>query len=209
VLAITSKVISLSEGQVVPKTAIEKTALVKQESDQYLGEVGYGCHLTVKHGLFIPSAGIDESNAEGDYYILFPKDPYLTAHTIRDSLAREWGLINFGVIITDSHTSPLRAGVTGITLAHSGFKGIENKVGTPDLFGRPLKMTRINAADALSTTAVYCMGESNECTPLAILRSTGIVFEREHKERKTECAIPPEEDLYFPLYRKNEVRRDA
>jgi F420-0:gamma-glutamyl ligase len=76
VVAITSKIVSLSENRLVPKSTIGKKALVERESDVYLGEIGYGCHLTVKHGLLIPSAGIDESNSETGDYILFPVDPF-------------------------------------------------------------------------------------------------------------------------------------
>lgn len=76
ILAVTSKIVSLSEGCRVSKETISKEALVRKESDHYLGEIGYGSYLTIKHGLMIPSAGIDESNSEGDHYITFPKNPF-------------------------------------------------------------------------------------------------------------------------------------
>ena len=78
-----------------------------------------------------------------------------------------FGWKNFGVLITDSHTTPLRRGVTGIALSYWGFSGVQNKVGTPDLFGRTLKMTHVNLADAFAAAAVLVMGESNESTPVA------------------------------------------
>lgn len=62
VLAITSKIISLAEGQLVAANSISKHDLVQKEADQYLGAGGYGVELTIKHGIMIPSAGIDESN---------------------------------------------------------------------------------------------------------------------------------------------------
>jgi F420-0:gamma-glutamyl ligase len=40
VLVITSKLISLAENQVVPRTGIDKRALVQREADLYLGRGG-------------------------------------------------------------------------------------------------------------------------------------------------------------------------
>ncbi len=198
VLAVTSKIVSLALGRIVAKGSIGKEELVRQESDIFLGAVGYGVFLTIKHGLFIPSAGIDESNAEGDFYILYPEDPFLEAKKIRDAIASQFGLKHFGVILTDSKTTPLRAGVTGTALSYSGFNGIFSRVGTPDLFGRKLKMTRINVADALATAAVFCMGEGNESRPLALIRAE--VEFRDHGEvDPRECQIPLSEDLYSPV----------
>lgn len=201
VLVITSKIVSLSEGRIISKDKTSKEELVRAESDVFLGEIGYGCFLTIKHGLFIPSAGIDESNAEGDFYILYPKNPFETANEIRNALALEWGLKNFGVLLSDSKTTPLRAGVTGVALAHAGFKGVRDHVGAPDLFDHPLKMTRVNVADAIAVAAVYCMGEANESTPLALV-SGGVEFSENASSARIECLIQPELDLYRPLYKE-------
>ncbi|MFZ4404893.1 MAG: coenzyme F420-0:L-glutamate ligase, partial [Pseudobdellovibrionaceae bacterium] len=118
ILAITSKIVSLAENQLLDKKSIDKHKLIDDEADHNLGEVGYGCFLTIKEGLFIPSAGIDESNSESDRYILYPKDPFASAQKICAQLKTHWGLKKLGVIITDSHTTPLRRGVTGISLSH-------------------------------------------------------------------------------------------
>ena len=86
VLAITSKIISLSENRVVSKNEISKLDLVKRESDVYIGPGGFGAELTIKHGILIPSAGIDESNAENNQYILYPEKPYESVRKIWDFL---------------------------------------------------------------------------------------------------------------------------
>ena len=202
VLVITSKLLSLAEGRVLPKSSIDKETLVRREADQFLGAMGYGSFLTIKEGLLMPSAGIDESNAEGDFYILFPKDPFLSAENIRRFICEKWKLKNFGVILSDSHTSPLRKGVTGIALAHAGFRGIENKVGTPDLFGKNLKMTQVNVADALAVAAVFCMGESNESTPLALIESEVQFCKTTPDSARIECRIETKDDLYWPCFFK-------
>src|SRR6266508_2193439 len=69
--------------------------------------------------------------------------------------------------ITDSKTAPLRVGVTGVTLAYSGFQALNDYVGTKDLFGRAWRMIKVNVVDALATAAVLVMGEGSEQTPLA------------------------------------------
>ena len=201
VVAVTSKIVSLSEGRVVKRASIDKESLIRQEADVFMGSMGYGSFLTIKEGLLIPSAGVDESNAEGGDYILYPQNPFASAEELRQDLALRWKLNRFGVLLTDSHTTPLRAGVTGIALAHSGFCGILNRVGASDLFGRPLKMTRVNVADALAVAAVLCMGEAGECSPLAVIESQNLEFLSTHslEKRKHECRISPELDLYAPF----------
>ncbi len=200
VLAITSKIVSLAEGRVVDKSMAEKADLIKQEADHNFGEVGYGCYLTVKHGLFIPSAGIDESNSQGDKFILYPLAPFLSLEKIGRDLKKRWGINNLGIVMTDSHTTPLRRGVTGISLAHWGFRGLKNMIGTPDLFGRELKMTTINIADGLAAAATLVMGEGNECRPLAILNGADIVFTAETDPE--EVKMPLADDLYYPFFKQ-------
>lgn len=198
ILAVTSKIVSLAENCLVPAGTDKKT-LVEKESDQYLGEIGYGCHLTIKHGLLIPSAGIDESNSESGSYILYPQDPYKSAQQICEALKKATELSKLGVLITDSHTVALRRGVVGVALSFSGFEPVKNMIGHQDLFGRPLAMTQVNYADGLATAAVLMMGEADECCPLALLEEAPVIFS--DKDHRGDIEIPMTEDLYFPLYR--------
>lgn len=198
ILAVTSKVVSLAENRLVDKSTITKGRLIEQEADHNLGEVGYGCFLTIKHGLFIPSAGIDESNSENDQYILYPEDPFRSARNLWEGLTKHWKLKQLGILMTDSHTTPLRRGVTGIALAHWGFKGLKDIVGTPDLFGRKMKMTTVNVADALASAATLLMGEASESRPLAILKYEDLQFSAAIDPN--ELKMPIEDDLYRPFF---------
>ena len=202
IIVITSKIVSLAEKRVVSKNSIEKVTLIKRESDYFLGEVAYGCHLTIKHGLFIPAAGIDESNSENSEYILFPIDPFKSAQNICEFLRKYFGVEKLGVIITDSHTTPLRKGVTGISLSHWGFKGLKNLIGKKDLFGRELKMTQINYADSLATAAVLLMGEADDACPLALIENAPVEFVEtlEDYDYENEMKIDVTQDLYYPIY---------
>ena len=107
-----------------------------------------------------------------------------------------------GVLITDSTTRPLRRGVTGVALAHSGFAAIEDYVGRPDIFGHPLTVTKANIRDGLAAAAVLVMGEADEQTPLAVIADLPFITFQERDPTAEELAflhISLEEDLYAPL----------
>lgn len=200
IVAVTSKIVSIAENVTIPFSEISKTDLVKRESDVFLGEIGYGCYLTIKEGLFIASAGIDESNSEKGEYILYPKDPFQSAENLWSDLRKAWGLKELGIILTDSHTSPLRQGVTGICLSYWGFQGVRNMIGSKDLFGRELKMTKMNLVDGLSAGAVMVMGEGSESRPLAVIENADVEFR--DKIDPAELRMPLEQDLYYPLIKQ-------
>lgn len=203
ILAITSKIVSIHQGRCQkikdPDDVNEKNELVLREADKYLPlehtPNRKNFYLTMKYGLVISSAGIDTSNADG-YYILWPSSPNKIAQEIYNFIKKEYKLREFGIIITDSHTTPLRMGVTGIGLSHYGFKAIRSYVGEEDLFKRKFKVERINVVDALSTAAVFIMGEGNEQTPMAMISDiSGVEF----SETGEPPIISPDEDIYNPL----------
>ena len=174
ILVVTSKIVSICEGRIQkinPETEKEdKEKLVKEESEYFIdkSENQYGFYLTITQNLLIPTAGIDESNGNG-FYILWPKKPYETANKIREHLEKKFGDKNFGVLITDSKTTPLRWGTSGVSIAHSGFDALNDYMGKPDLFNRTMRVTKANIADGLAASAVVAMGEGEEQTPLAII----------------------------------------
>jgi len=194
IVVVTSKIVSVSENGFVPKhTVSSKADLIAKEADRVLGEGPYGVWLTVKHGIFIPSAGIDESNVEEESYLVFPKDPFASAEQIGKFLRKKYRSDRIGVIISDSHTTPLRWGVTGIGLSFWGFKPVKNLVGAKDIFGRPLQFTRVNIVDALSASAVLVMGESDDRKPIALIE--GAEIEWTSDADRAAISIPPDEAL--------------
>lgn len=206
ILSVTSKIISICEGRIVPIDKANKEDLVRQESEYYIdkGENQYGFYLTITQNLLIPTAGIDESNGNG-YYILWPKDPQKSANTIREFLAEKFKLKNFGVIITDSKTTPLRWGTTGVGIAHSGFKALKNYIGSPDLFGREMRVTQSNVMDGLAAAAVVMMGEGNESTPMALisgLKNVEFTGQNPTNEEIKNLKILLDEDVYSSILRR-------
>ena len=168
VLVVTSKIVALAEK----RTAIAKTAKAKEDLIRAESEVAMPTKyvwLTIKDGMVMASAGIDESNAKGKL-ILLPKDSFKTAHLLRKKLKQKYGVKKLGVLITDSRTIPLRAGVSGVALGHAGFRGIRDYRGKPDIFGRKFVYSRTDVADSLAATAVLVMGEGREQQPLTIIK---------------------------------------
>ncbi len=203
IVAVSSKVISLCEGNVLPLKDISKDNLIESEADIFIPKKysKYGVYLTVKNGLLVPSAGIDESNTNG-YYVMWPKNPQKTANYCWEFLRKKFDLNNIGIIITDSTTSPLKWGVTGKAISHCGFKSVNSKIGEKDLFNKTLRQTRINIADGLAASAVLCMGESVEQTPVAIIEDVPFVEFQNHVPTSDELKslrIEIEDDLYAPI----------
>jgi putative folate metabolism gamma-glutamate ligase len=188
VVAIASKVVGICEGRVVKKISEEqKDELAKEEADYYLPREfnQYGFMITINQNMLVASSGVDESNGNG-YYVLWPKDPQKSANEIREYLSKKFTVKDVGVILTDSKLSPLRWGVTGYSVVHSGFNALKNYIGTPDIFGRLLQAEKTNVADSLSTAAVFEMGEGNEQQPLAIIEDLNTVEFQQRNPTKEE-----------------------
>jgi coenzyme F420-0:L-glutamate ligase len=202
VLVITSKIVALSEGRT---TEIDlsisydamREKIIKAESD-YMLRTKY-TWLTIKDGTVMSSAGIDESNADGKI-ILLPKNSFKTAGIIRQKLQKKFKIKKLGILITDSRLFPLRAGVVAAAVGYAGFKGIRDYRGSPDIFGRILKLTRTDVSDSLATAAVLCMGEGKEQQPLALITDAPVIFTE--KVNKKELMVDPREDLYQPLFER-------
>ena len=203
VIVVTSKIVSIWQGRCIKKSEVkDKDALIHEEAELYIDRVKVpGGHvvLTMRDNILIPSAGIDESNAKG-YYILWPQKPFAAAKKIYNFIKKEFGVKNFGVIISDSHTTPLRWGTMGIALSYWGFWPLRDYRGTKDIFGRKLHFTQTNIADALAAAAVLSMGEGKEQTPIAIIEDIySIKFGKFDFEKKNPLEINRDEDIYGPL----------
>ena len=201
IIFITSKILGIAEGRCFATDKFVKEDLIAKEADRYLKYTnkmgGFQINLSVNQGILIPAAGIDESNTNG-YYVLWPKDPDKTCREIRNFFIKKFGVKNLGVVMTDSHSTPLRWGVTGFSIGIAGVNPLEDMRETEDLFGRKMHITQINKIDPLASMAVALMGECSESTPIVILRGyTNIQFSdsasMEHLKIKEDL------DLYYPL----------
>lgn len=130
--------------------------------------------LIVRHklGFVGANAGIDQSNVDhsaGESALLLPVDPDASALRIRNALHAATG-VWCGVIITDSHNRPWRLGTIGSAIGAAGVQVLQDHRGGHDIFGRELKVTLINRADAIATAATLLMGETTERIPAALVR---------------------------------------
>jgi len=206
IVAITSKVVSITEGRCIKLSEYpEKDILVAKEADIYLSRdlvPNKWVMHTIKNNLLIPSSGIDESNGDG-YYILWPKDSKKSAKKIWEYLTQKHNIKNLGVIITDSHSIPLRRGLVGISLGHFGFGPLRDYRQDEDLFGRNLIFSMTNIADSLASAAVFVMGEGKEQTPIALIEDlNGVEFINGNKTltgADSDFEIEINKDLYAPF----------
>jgi coenzyme F420-0:L-glutamate ligase len=191
IMAITSKAIAVSEGRIaeLSKIAASKKAqnlsekyhvlpeiceLIIREADTIIGGID-GVILTLKGNTLIANAGIDKKNAGLGNVVLHPEDPSRAAEQIRNEFLNTEGK-RIGVIITDSRTQPLRVGTIGLALAVSGFDPIVDERGKPDLFGRPLQVTKRALADELASAAEILMGETDERVPVVLVKNSPITL---------------------------------
>lgn len=197
VIVVTSKIVSYAEHRLVElKSEEDRERYIKEESD-IMVRTPY-TWITLRDGMALSSAGVDESNANGKL-LLLPKDPYASAQALWSDLKKRSNIANLGLIFTDSRTIPLRRGSIGVAIAHAGFHAVKSYVGKPDLFGRELHVSRANTADALAAAAVHTMGESNESTPLALIRGAAIDFTQE-RIGPEDIQVDIHDDVYGPLF---------
>lgn len=203
VVAISSNIVSICEGRIVEGDKETRDALIPEEAQWYIPRElnKYSFCYTITRNTLIASAGIDQSNADNKL-TLWPNDPQKTVNKVREFLCKKFKLKYVGVIITDSRLQPFRWGVTGICLAHSGFRALNDYRGKLDLFGRPFIMEQASVVECLATTTVLVMGEGAEQTPLATATDLPFVQFQDRNPTQEELdalLISPEEDVFWPL----------
>jgi len=205
VVAITSKIISLCQKDVIKKEKdTEKIELIPLETDYYLGDEyprKYGQIISIKNHTLTASGGIDESNGDG-YFILWPKNLQEITNRVWEYLKKKNAIQSLGVIITDSKTSPLRWGVTGIALSWCGLEPLKNYIGQPDIYGQIMRAEKTSIIDSLATAATVVTGEGNEQQPLAVIEDVDFVEFQNRPPTNEEIKglqIAIKDDLFEPL----------
>ncbi|HUI24089.1 MAG TPA: coenzyme F420-0:L-glutamate ligase [Nitrososphaerales archaeon] len=212
VLVISSKFVAVSEGRVVRLDSVRASRRAKQlavgnrmdericelvlrESDGVVGGIP-GFVLASKDGLLTPNAGIDKSNVRHGSVVLYPRRPELSAWRIREALKFSRG-VSVGVVVCDSRLSPTRRGTTGVAVASSGVEAVLDMRGRKDLFGNVLKVTSQSVADDLSSAAEILMGESDEATPMVLVRGLSRRLLRSTEYGGKRFSIPMDECVYL------------
>lgn len=156
--------------------------------------------LIVEHrlGFICANAGVDRSNVEGDpsssgnWVLLLPADPDRSAREVREKLQAASDA-TIGVLIIDSHGRAWRLGTEGVCIGAAGFPALLDLRGTPDLFGEPLKITRVGLADEIAAGASALMGQAGEGRPIIHLR--GLPYPLREGDAR-ELIRPEKDDLF-------------
>lgn len=195
IIIITSKIVSIHQGRCIKRDIANKEELVIEESQYFLSDKKKaGRNITVINHALAINAGIDPFHG---YYVLLPQKPNQIAKEIHHYLKTKHKISRLGVIITDSHSTPLRRGVLCYAV---GYHGISPLITWHD--SKTLKGWTSNVVDAVAAMAGIYLGESaqkHHLTPVVIAR--GIEFlEFSEKTYEKEFFVEGEDDMYNALY---------
>lgn len=189
VVAIAQKVVSKAEGRLVRLAEVEPGVAARDWAartgkDPRLVELilRESCDvlrwrtnlMIVEHrlGHVCANAGIDQSNVDhagGEVALLLPEDPDASAMRLKDALERVSGA-RIGVLVTDSVGRAWRVGTVTIAIGCAGLPAVDDLRGSPDRFGRAMRVSIVGHADQIASAAGIAMGEGAEGTPAVLVR---------------------------------------
>jgi coenzyme F420-0:L-glutamate ligase len=216
VIVISSKYIANSQGRIMEYANVHPSAkarfiatkfqinpkiaeIILRESDVIFGGIP-GFIITSSDYIMAPNAGIDKSNAKKGTVILYPFNSYAIAEQLRRQFLLTYQT-HVGIIIADSRLMPARTGTVGVAIACAGIEPISDLRGKKDLHGNPLKVTFQAVADNLASIANLKMGESNEATPMVLIKNSQVRL-TDRKLRENEMAISHDQCVYVRGLRK-------
>jgi len=218
-VAIASKVVAVVERRVKKLSSIEPSEKAKKLANRYGLEPSFvetvlqeseliyegvsKALLTLKNNILTANAGVDHKNVPKGYVALWPKNSQKSAEKIRREIRERTGKA-VGVLIIDSRVTPLRMGTTGIALGIAGFEPVKDYRLGKDLYGNPIYITRHAVADDIASAAHLMMGESNEQTPVVLVRNAPVKLCDKVDPKST--TISPKECLFTNLILQKSIR---
>jgi coenzyme F420-0:L-glutamate ligase / coenzyme F420-1:gamma-L-glutamate ligase len=192
VIVIAQKIVSKSEDRYLALNKIEpsdqalklasevdkdprKVQAILDESNEIIRKRPGVLIVEQKLGFVQANAGIDQSNifnengADDDLCLLLPVDPDKSALDIRNEFSARHD-VNVGVIVNDSIGRAWRVGSLGLAIGVAGFTALEDYIGQSDIYGRELLVTQVGAADEMAAGASLVMGQTDEKTPVVVVR---------------------------------------
>jgi coenzyme F420-0:L-glutamate ligase/coenzyme F420-1:gamma-L-glutamate ligase len=120
----------------------------------------------------------------------------VSAYKLRQGIQDRYG-VNVAIIINDSIGRAWRVGSMGLAIGVSGFTALEDYVGGADIFGRELVVTQVGAADEMAAGASLVMGQTDEKTPVVLVRGYQPEEPEDESLRGVQTLIrPKEQDLF-------------
>ena len=180
VVAVAQKIVSKAEGATVDLQRIQPSVLAQSWAIEWgkdprlvelilsqskrILKMDRGVLITeTRLGHVCANAGVDQSNVEGDFATVLPKDPDASAARLRKELGCG------AVIITDTFGRPWREGLVDVAIGLAGLAPLEDYRGSVDRNGRKLSGTIVAVADQLAAAAGILMRKAAGC-PVVLLR---------------------------------------
>ena len=164
VIAVTQKVVSKSEGRLVP----EGEDWVGRETERVVARRGDLVIAATRHGFVCANAGVDRSNVPQGFLSLLPEDPDASAARIREGLRGATGR-QVAVVVTDTFGRPWRHGVVNVAIGVAGLPALVDLRGQKDVHGKVLEATVIALADEVAAAAGLVQGKADG-VPVAVVR---------------------------------------
>ena len=194
-LVVTQKVVSKTEGRLVPLDPADLEArrrLVEEESVRILRRRGDLIISETRHGFVCANAGVDLSNVDDGWAALLPVDADRSARRIRDGIRAAAG-VEVAVVISDTFGRPWRHGLVDVAIGVAGLAAVVDLRGTEDDRGRALQVTEVAVADEVASAAELVMGKAKGI-PAALVRGLDANWLRDSSV--AELIRPPRDDLF-------------
>jgi coenzyme F420-0:L-glutamate ligase/coenzyme F420-1:gamma-L-glutamate ligase len=101
--------------------------------------------------------------------------------------------IDVAVIISDTFGRPFREGQVNVAIGVAGIQPLKSYIGTPDMYGKKLKVTEIAVVDEIASAAELQMGKT-ERIPVVIIR--GYDYTMKESTSISELIRSKERDLF-------------
>jgi coenzyme F420-0:L-glutamate ligase/coenzyme F420-1:gamma-L-glutamate ligase len=168
VLVVTQKVVSKSEGRIVPEGEAGRAGWVASETRRVVARRGDLVIAVTRQGFVCANAGVDASNVAEGFLTLLPEDPDASAEELRLAFQSGFG-VQVGVIVTDTFGRPWRHGVVNVAIGCAGLPALLDLRGTKDAVGRVLEATVVALADEVAAATGLVMGKADG-VPVAVVR---------------------------------------
>ena len=182
--------------------SLAKPGLTEEEANRIM-EFSYSIRWMIKkHGYMADNAGIDCQNVPEGYAVMLPEKPRKTLDDLRAKIMKVTGKYT-AAIVTDSLGGGAVLGIWDVPLAYSGIDPVERNWGQVDVFGRVGTGGGSNYIYPLTSMSGIVMGNSNECTPIVIIRGFKYQDERPQDIGKNILTYPFSyilEGLFWTIY---------
>jgi len=209
ILVVTHKIVSKTEGRVVPLSNVRPSKQAQGWARAYgydprLVELAlaesrrtvrkrHGVLITeTRQGMVCANSGVDVSNVDGgSSAALLPPDPDRSAARLHKAIKKKTGL-HVPVIVTDSFGRPWREGLTEVAIGVAGMRVFRDFCGRRDPYGYRLRSTLEAVADELACVAGLLSNKLSR-RPVCVIRG----FPYQHgRGRAKEIIRPAAHDLF-------------